>query len=271
MNRQREVIYSLRNDLLNGEDPRKDLWEMCDAVIEHLAASHPGAFTGEENAVRDLANAVQFHFGLQQPENESPDDWLCLTDSYEDFTQRLRELAEEAFDAKVNDLGEDLACHVMSHIMLQTVTTKWKDHLHTMDTLREGVGLRAYGQKDPLVEYQRESFGLFEDMYQSIQKDVVTLWFRIEVNKEAPPDRPRIPISGVRRRKMTAKERAAIRRSRRPTGDQEAEGEAAQQPTRLSRDSGRKRKIGRNDPCPCGSGKKYKKCCLEKEKVGAGS
>jgi len=271
MNRQREVIYSLRNDLLAGEDPRRDLWEMCEAVIENLAATHPNAFTAEEDAVRDLANAVQFHFGLQQPEGKSAEDWLCLTDSYEDFVEKVKELAREAFDAKVKDLGEDLALQIMSHIMLQTVTAKWKDHLHTMDTLREGVGFRAYGQKDPLVEYQQESFGLFEEMYRSIQRDVVTLWFRIEVNKEAPPDRPRIPISGVRRRKMTPKERAALRRSRQAGDDGETEGEAAQQPTRLARGSRRKRKIGRNDPCPCGSGKKYKKCCLEKEKVATGS
>ena len=270
MNRQREVVYSLRNDLLNGEDPRKDLWGMCEGVIDHLADTYENTQDSQETASRDLAGAIQFHFGLHVPEGVPVDEWLGIADSDGAIHDRLAERVQKSFEAKEKDLGEDLAQQVMSHIMLQTVTAKWKDHLHTMDTLREGVGLRAYGQKDPLMEYQQESFILFEEMYQSIQRDVTTLWFRVQVNKEAPPDRPRIPISGVRRRKLTPAARAALRRG--PQRKDEEEGQTtATQPTRLARDSGRRQKIGRNDPCPCGSGKKYKKCCLEKERVTAGS
>ena len=270
MNRQREVIYSLRNDLLNGEDPRKDLWDMCEAVIEHLVETYEAAAEHEESALNDLVVAIQYHFGLIPPPDKSVEEWLGVEESDGAVREILTELVREAFDAKEKELGEDLARQVMSHIMLQTVTAKWKDHLHTMDTLREGVGLRAYGQKDPLMEYQQESFTLFEEMYRSIQRDVTTLWFRVRVDKERPPDRPRIPIGGIRRRKLTPRERAALRKRLTRTRAEEEE-QTAEQPTRLSRDTGRKRKIGRNDPCPCGSGKKYKKCCLDKEKVAAGS
>ncbi|HOE11774.1 MAG TPA: preprotein translocase subunit SecA [bacterium] len=273
MNRQREVIYSLRKDLLNGEDPSKDLWSMCEWVIDYIAGNYAAAREKEENAQKDLLASIQFHFGLHPPEGTSAEEWLALDGSDESLQDRLKELAREAFDVKVRDLGEDLAQHVMSHIMLQTVTSKWKDHLHTMDTLREGVGLRAYGQKDPLIEYQQESYTLFEEMYRSIQRDVVTLWFRIQVNREAPPEKPRIPVSGIRRRKLSPAERAALRSrlQKQPEEGKEGETATAEQPTRLARASETKTKVGRNDPCPCGSGKKYKKCCLEKERAVATS
>ncbi|MFH1743742.1 MAG: preprotein translocase subunit SecA [bacterium] len=270
MNRQREVVYSLRNDLLNGEDPRKDLWEMCEWVINYLVDTYRSALEGDEAGLRDLAGAIQFHFGLHPPDGVSLEDWLNFSESEDDFRERLTQLVQESFEAKEKDLGEELAGYVMSHVLLQTVTTKWKDHLHTMDTLREGVGLRAYGQKDPLMEYQQESFTLFEEMYRNIQRDVVTLWFRVQVNKDAPPDKPRIPVSGVRRRKLTPSERAALRNRTQRKPDEEGE-ETGEQPTRLARDTSPKRKVGRNDPCPCGSGKKYKKCCLLKEQVAASS
>ena len=136
----------------------------------------------------------------------------------------------------------------MSIIMLRTVDAKWKEHLYTMDHLKESVGLRAYGQKDPLQEYQREGYQLFENMYFSIQQQSVTSWFHVEVSNQE-------------------EDRTRLRPVAQPMVTNRGDGSNAPRRTLPggSRAAVAPVKIRPNDPCPCGSGKKYKKCCMKKD------
>jgi preprotein translocase subunit SecA len=134
--------------------------------------------------------------------------------------------------------------------MLRTLDAKWKDHLYTMDQLKDSVGLRAYGQKDPLQEYQREGFAQFEEMYENMQIQSVSTWFHVEVSQEGTHDQLR-----------PQQQQAVAHR-----GDDQGAAPAGRKGTTQRRTDD---KVGRNDPCPCGSGKKYKKCCMKKDAVKA--
>ena len=133
--------------------------------------------------------------------------------------------------------------------MLHVIDGQWKDHLLSMDHMKEGIGLRGYGQRDPLTEYKREAYDLFEDMVDRVRSSVIELLFKMQVAREAVPE-PAPP----RRRRRAPRPAPRRRRSRCPRSAPERRPEAAR--------SGQK--VGRNDACPCGSGKKYKKCCLAK-------
>jgi preprotein translocase subunit SecA len=139
----------------------------------------------------------------------------------------------KAYEQKELEAGSDVVRYLEKVILLQVIDTQWKDHLLGMDHLKEGIGLRGYGQKDPLVEYKKEAFDVFADMISRISTEVVTRLFKIQVQKQEP----------IRKEPP----RQALNYNR---------GEAAAAQTVR-----REKKVGRNDPCPCGSGKKYKKCC----------
>jgi preprotein translocase subunit SecA len=164
------------------------------------------------------------------------------------FAKRLRELgietlrehllreAEEAYQKKEQEFGAPFLRHLEKMVMLQVIDTHWKDHLLSMDLLKEGIGLRGYGQKDPLIEYKREGFDMFSAMIETIQTDAVERLFHIKAVREEP---------------------ALGQVMARPREIQMNRGESVRAEP-AHRDN---KKVGRNDPCPCGSGKKYKKCC----------
>ncbi|MHB8784372.1 MAG: preprotein translocase subunit SecA [Desulfobacteria bacterium] len=239
MNKQRTVIYDMRREILGSEDLREMVLDFAGEVAEDLV----GRFSDEKTHPEEwdfagLSTAVYAQFGFRPeiPEAER----TSLTQS--GLADRVRTGAEAFYAKKEADYGADAIRYLERMFLLSTVDTLWKDHLLSMDHLKEGIGLRGYAQKDPLKEYQREGFDLFSDLISRIKEESLKRLFHVKVQREE---------EGVER-----KERAAAPRPARVTlsrGDIKSAGKA----TQVRQGA----KIGRNDPCPCGSGKKYKKCC----------
>ena len=163
--------------------------------------------------------------------------------SQEEIREKISEEVRRAYDGKEARLGGQLMRELERMVVLHIIDSRWKDHLYAMDVLKEGIGLRGYGQRDPLIEYKRESYEMFEDLVQRIKEGVTEFIFKVEISREPYITRsPQVP------QPVLARNSANI-------GDDHSKRVGS-----ISR--GRKKaKIGRNDPCPCGSGKKYKYCC----------
>ena len=233
MNRQRQVIYEQRKKVLRGEDLWKDIEEMTEELVDDLIPDyiekkqHP-----EEWNLKGLDDMVFKQFSLK----------LNLSDPERGLNQEeIRETIISAVKAhlkkKEEDFGKPLMDHLIRMIMLQSIDTRWKDNLLGMDHLKEGIGLRGYGQKDPIREYQKEGYEMFMDMVYRIKTDTIEKLCRVQIQREEEIE------------EMQEKQRQDYIMSR---------GEDAAAPKTVKRDHD---KIGRNDPCPCGSGKKHKKCC----------
>ncbi len=248
MNKQREVIYGIRQDLLHDGNPEDYFWDMVQDTIDYLVDMAIADPRDQESWQTDnLKTMLRTYFNIIVPFGEDVLEYMGLVHGMKraEIVERITAKVKEKYDQRVQKYGEEMARWLMSVIVLRTLDSKWKEHLYTMDHLKDSVGLRAYGQKDPLQEYQREGYALFEDTYQRIQYQSVSTWFHVEITREEPAQRlqPAQPAMYTNRgdgSPQRAKSRTVAR----------------QQP-----------KVGRNDPCPCGSGKKYKKCCMLKEKV----
>ncbi|MCR4397996.1 MAG: preprotein translocase subunit SecA [Firmicutes bacterium] len=229
MNRQREVIYAERRKVLAGENLSGMVFDMIGKVIDGWAETYCSERVHPDDW--DVEGLLAQAEGLFLPKGSITAEELRLLAAGA-IKSRLRSEAENAYRAKEQALGGETMRQLERAVVLRVVDQKWMDHLAAMDDLREGIGLRAYGQKDPLLEYQLEAHEMFEQMIQGIREDVVRLMFKIEVVRPAEPARraagPLRPVPGAG---------APVTQVRRG------------------------KKIGRNDPCPCGSGKKYKKCC----------
>jgi len=280
MNKQREAVYGLRRRLLEGVD-QKDLIleDYVSAILGDLLDKHaPPKAHADDWDIKGLKEAVFTRFGV---------DFVAEGVKPEELTRQ--ELGDAIFDrlkaryeAKEALIGPEAMRHHERMIMLSVLDSQWKDHLLSMDHLKEGIGLRGYGQKDPLVEYKRESFDMFEDMMQRFQEDTVRYLYLMQILERPaePPPRPQaVPENGGSRpdqmasepdgggnghrpRKVSTSadeiEEQFIRRKRRELEQARMAGGGEAQPVQQvvrSQD-----KVGRNDPCPCGSGKKYKKC-----------
>lgn len=229
MNTQREVIYSQRRRVLENENLKDSILEMIGEVIDSLldiyAAKeiHP-----EEWNLKGLSDYLMDIFQIRyEVEAERLEDI-----SRDDLRRELISRAQAAYEKKEEELGSETMRELERYIMLKTVDQKWMDHIDAMDQLREGIGLRAYGQRDPLIEYKFEGYEMFQEMIRSIQEDTLRYLFRVQITR-APE-----------RRQTTYN-----------LSYSHSDGAEKAQPVR------KQKKIGRNDPCPCGSGKKYKKCC----------
>ncbi len=250
MNKQREVIYGIRQDLLHGENPEEYFRQMLDDVIDYImdiTINDPR--DSESWEVENLKTLLKNFFNITIPFGEDVIDWLGLEPSRKDLIrEQIAGKVYEQLEARKAKFGEEFSRWLMSIIMLRTVDAKWKEHLYTMDHLKESVGLRAYGQKDPLQEYQREGYQLFENMYFSIQQQSVTSWFHVEVSNQE-------------------EDRTRLRPVAQPMVTNRGDGSNAPRRTLPggSRAAAAPVKIRPNDPCPCGSGKKYKKCCMKKD------
>ncbi len=236
MNRQREVIYRQRKEVLAGENVRETIETILDEMVEDIVASFcpdktPVAEWNWEGLSIDFAN--QFNFDAKIPDAEKGLKADELEQSFkEQVAARLAERTED-FTAPVMD-------HLMKVLLLQTIDAKWKDHLLSIDQLKEGIGMRAYAQKNPKEEYKREAYALFMDMMGRIRQEVAQKLFRVQLARE----------------EEVAEMEAEQRRERLALANQGAPKPAPQGPSKREAD-----KVGRNDDCPCGSGKKYKKCC----------
>ena len=236
MNRQREVIYRQRKEVLAGENVRETIDSILDEMVEDIVASFcpdktPATEWNWESLTTDFIN--QFNFPPVLPAVEKELKPETLEDSFkEQVTARLAE-REEAFTSPVLE-------HLMKVLLLQTIDAKWKDHLLSIDHLKEGIGMRAYAQKNPKEEYKREAYALFMDMMGRIRQEVAQKLFRVQLARE----------------EEVAEMEAEQRRERLALARQGGPKPAIQAPSKRDVD-----KVGRNDDCPCGSGKKYKKCC----------
>jgi preprotein translocase subunit SecA len=269
MNTQRQIIYGERNKILEGESLKDTLQEMRGEVIDGQLALYTNEETyPEEWDLAGLTEAVkrQFDLEISWPAEEVP----SLTQAL--LRDSIEERALKAYEEREAKLGPEMIRYLERMIMLQVVDSQWKDHLLAMDHLKEGIGLRGYGQKDPLIEYKREGFEMFEAMVERIRQQTIEYLYRVQV---APADA--FPFDDAQGRPFDSAQGRPVDEARvAPSaggrdGDILGRPEARSQP-RLAERSLRPtastapikiagKKIGRNDPCPCGSGRKYKKCC----------
>ncbi|MBI5777530.1 MAG: SEC-C domain-containing protein, partial [Nitrospirae bacterium] len=242
MNKQREVIYKHRRAILTGDDLSEQVRHMMSQDVDSLLDIHcPGEQYPEEWNFQGLIESLHAQFGLTFIHNGSgPGTAEELKDlGREALKQELHERVQKAYAQKEQEMGSELLRQLEKMVMLQVIDYHWKDHLLSMDHLRDGIGLRGYGQKDPLIEYKREGYDMFAAMMSRIKGDVLDRLFHIQaVRGEEPPPvalRPAVqPRLSFNRGEDTAQPQAPVHR----TSD----------------------KVGRNDPCPCGSGTKSPKC-----------
>jgi preprotein translocase subunit SecA len=264
MNKQRQAFYSRRREVLAREDVHDEVMEMIEGVLVSTLDQHwPERGDPEPEQLAELAKALELQFGVPFDPRQPPfaggglleHDALgrALLDRLVAFLEEKQKYVD-GLAGRWPDLRLPTFSELEREILRITLDKQWKDHLHTMDGLREGISLRGYGQRDPKVEYTREGYGLFEEMNQRIDEQAVEMIFKFTVQEPtvAPPPR----AASV----LAAPAPAGHVLEARPAPAPVAPRPAA--PARVGeRGPVRPGKVGRNDPCPCGSGKKYKKCC----------
>ena len=284
MNKQREAVYGLRRQLLEGVEQRELILE---DYVGGILSTLLDEFAGERVRpdqwnIKGLTEKLVDHFGLNPAESEFKPQEMSRHELGEEIFEKLK----EQYEAKEKILGAQTMRYHERMVMLSVIDGLWKEHLLSMDHLKEGINLRGYAQRDPLVEYKRESFDMFEAMMLKFQEDTVRFLFRMQILgpdgqpvesaprpsrpvPKAPPvasaDRP-VTLEaepreiGIQTRQASttidALEKEFHRKKERELAAASRSGGDATQPTQ--RRTGEK--VGRNDPCPCGSGKKYKKC-----------
>jgi len=243
MNVQRKVIYGERRKVLAGENVRDTILDIVERLGGELIDGYIPPASGREDW--DLGGLAE---AAAQLSPALGDVDLEQATSPDDLRERLTRGALEAYERKVREIGEETMSEIERVVLLQTIDRKWIDHLYNMDSLREGIGLRAYAQVSPLIEYQREGYDLFQQMLADIQEETVKVLLRVELGPaagSAPAARPAarrpVPVGAGAGASAGGALQPGATRGSVPAGDG-------------------KRKIGRNDPCWCGSGKKYKKC-----------
>jgi preprotein translocase subunit SecA len=230
MNTQRQVIYGERQKILKGEDLKEQALDMVSDVVERTVVEHaPANAFAEEWDLDALLTAL----GEIYPTRMTQADIRDVKGSAELAELAVTE-ALELYEEKERTLGPEVMRELERMVLLSIIDTRWREHLYEMDYLQEGIHLRAYAQKDPLVEYQREAYGMFQELTQAIREEFVKYIYRVELVRQDEPSRPR------------------------PQRVTMSHGEA--EPNAGAAPQARSDKVPRNAPCPCGSGKKYKKC-----------
>jgi preprotein translocase subunit SecA len=257
VNRQREVIYALRREILLEEDVADIMRERIESAVETLAASH--ADQNQANDYWDFDGLAQEYQALVLAPLPVADDER-LTIGHDLLVQRLCEHALERYRLKEERVGAVLTRKLEQIVMLQVIDEHWRDHLNQLIVLRSGIGMRAYAQRDPLIEYKKESYELFQQLEEAIERETVRLFFRAELI--ARPE-PRREVQEVETRKQEASAYEGVEAaagsdvvSATPPAGQVPPPAGKPRPVQREQP-----KVGRNEPCPCGSGKKYKKCC----------
>ncbi|MBU0759455.1 MAG: preprotein translocase subunit SecA [Candidatus Omnitrophica bacterium] len=254
MNKQREVIYEERKKILLGENIKEHLYE----IIEELIDSAIGLYLNPDQHKSDwkYTEFTEWFWSKFNIRLEGLEDMVEGKDR-DAILDELVGTVKSYYEEKEKRMGPELVRHMEKMVMLQVIDTKWKDHLHAMDNLREGIGLRAYGQRDPLVEYQHEGYDMFMAMIDSIKDETVEFLFKVQAMREE--GRPR-GVFQVLPKKFEHSEAVPMSSmSGSSAGPADIEDSGNQSESRPYRRE--EPKVGRNDPCPCGSGKKYKKCC----------
>jgi preprotein translocase subunit SecA len=250
MNKQREAVYRLRRQILEGVEGRNYILRVVDEIIASLIDSYcPEEADPEDWETDTLDNEFRGYFGLTI--DELGVDWETV--NRPQLEETLSEGAKRYYEERVGQFGDENLSRLEKFLLLDTVDRQWKDHLLALDHLREGIGLRAYGQRNPLVEYKRESFALFEDMWERIEDHVVKFLYHAEPVEDMELKRRGVSttLSHPEARGLATSHAQQERAANTPVSAPDAK------PTTVRRSQP---KVGRNDPCPCGSGKKYKKC-----------
>ena len=237
MNKQRETIYSLRRSFLEGRDQKEFVLERAQSIGAWLVDTHcPREQHPDQWNATQFGNEILNQFGIE-PKSAGID---LATLNHDQLVDTLAQKIKARYDDKEKLFGVQTLRWLERHILLDIVDGQWKDHLLTLDHLKEGIGLRGYGQKDPLVEFKKEAFNLFEEMMDRIDTEAVRFLFLMQ------PAKPEAEARQIEQRQRRQQQNLQFQ-----AGPAQAE---APKPVRAGA------KVGRNDPCPCGSGKKYKKC-----------
>ncbi len=242
-NKQRTEIYGLRRGLLEGAEQKDFIFDNGHAILGELVAEHLGSQAGPEDW--DLPNfrqQLKHFFGMEL----SASDEELRAIRLDEVADKLWGPLVERYEAKETKIGSERMREYERHMLLQIIDSTWKDHLLAMDHMKEGIGLRAYGQKDPLIEYKKESFEMFGHTRERIENDAVRYLFLLE------------PMTDEERAREEERRRAEQAQIFRAASQAKAGVTAKGGIETVKRAAG---KVGRNSPCPCGSGKKYKRCC----------
>ena len=236
MNKQREVIYSQRREILAGRDIRESFLGMLDDTIEEIVSAYAiDKVPPHDWDWQGISDSVFKSFNLQL---DLPQEMISRL-TPDNFHDTLTTQAHAIFTGRVEEMGEELVDHLIKVMMLQAIDTHWKDHLLNIDHLKEGIGLRGYGQKDPKQEYKREAYNLFMELMTRIREEVVERVFWVQINHDG--EEIEEMEEEMQSKKLVFNLGGGEERPHEPAKSQKV--------------------AGRNDACPCGSGKKYKKCC----------
>ena len=240
MNSQREIIYAQRKQVLDGDSLKDNVSKMIDDSIERLVNSYVSEekLTNSESLLQD----IEVSFGIKEVESMKKEDATA-----EDVINELKEKTHKIYEDKETEFGAENMRELERVVMLKVVDQKWMDHIDDMDELKNGIGLRAYGQKDPVVQYRLEGADMFDDMIEALKDDVSKIMLNIQKKEENVQRKETAEITGA------GLEDTAINL---------VDGKITPKEGGINKTVvNTEPKIGRNDPCPCGSGKKYKQCC----------
>jgi len=241
MNQQRKVIYQERNKILEQKDLKEDILGMINDVVDEVVSLYtPEKIRPEEWDIAGLAKKIKQVFPVFLSSNS-------LKEIYdrEQLKKIIEDKVREFYQKKEEEVKESLMRELERAILLHTLDSRWKDHLYAMDSLKEGIGLRGYGQRDPLVEYKREAYEMFEGLIHRVKEEVAELILKLQVSRRPSVERVLVGSPQIREPALVGANRMG-------------ENNPLERASLTSR---REKKVGRNDPCPCGSGKKYKYCC----------
>lgn len=252
-NDQRQIVYQQRVDLLEEDSIRETIDEIRGDVVSSVIDEFvPPQSLEEQWDIPGLEQRLEAEFVTRLPVQE----WLDKDDSlHEDsLREKIIEAISEAYEVKTAEIGEEMP-RVEKMVMLQVLDGLWKEHLASMDHLKQGIFLRAYAQKKPIQEYKREAFELFQDMLENLKSEVVRFLFHVQIQRQDE-------LEEMERRRREAEARAQLQMTHAEASAMDGEGaeapeQEAEEQTPFVREG---RKVGRNEPCPCGSGKKFKQC-----------
>jgi preprotein translocase subunit SecA len=254
-NDQRSVIYDQRNEVMASNDISDTIASIRDEVIDNAISEHIPLQSLEEMwDVPALEKALESEFALKLPIQQ----WLDTDDSLheESLREKIRSEILAAYQAKEEAVGAETLRMFEKQVMLQVLDTLWKEHLQTMDLLRQGIHLRGYAQKNPKQEYKREAFALFQDLLENIKRDVIRILSHVQVRQPEEVER----MEEERRAQAERQQMNFEHAQSTGLGEEQDAAESGEQGDNAEPFKRQTPKVGRNDPCPCGSGKKYKQC-----------
>jgi len=248
MNEQRKIIYNQRQEILEGKNLKQMVLDMLTEVTQDAIDMFIGDRSNpDEWDLQGLVSWVRRKAGIEL----TPDSLKEKTP--EEIEEELIKLLHRAYDEREREVGEEQMRRIERFLLLERIDSKWKDHLYAMDHLKAGIGLRGYGQVDPKIEYKREGYAMFDEMVRSIKQDVTDLIFKVRVEKEDEE-----LLGAIWRESSAVHDSSSAYTAQREQAIAASQGggEGVSRPIVVTA-----QRVGRNDPCPCGSGKKFKKCC----------